>query len=76
MLPFIRGITLAPSSTKRTPMKWIALLTPFDKEPAGRIRQGLGDAGGLTQFGVNRLQLPPGAWSGRRHWHTEGSNAF
>jgi uncharacterized cupin superfamily protein len=45
---------------------------PFDKEPAGRIRQRLGDAGGLTQFGVNRLQLPPGAWSSQRHWHTEG----
>ena len=45
---------------------------PFDKEPANRIRQRLGDAGGLTQFGVNRLQLPPGAWSSQRHWHTEG----
>ena len=45
---------------------------PFDNEPANRIRQRLGDAGGLTQFGVNRLQLPPGAWSSQRHWHTEG----
>jgi uncharacterized cupin superfamily protein len=24
----------------------------------------------LTQFGVNLLQLPPGAWSSQRHWHT------
>ena len=31
---------------------------PFDKEPANRIRQRLGDAGGLTQFGVNLLHLP------------------
>jgi uncharacterized cupin superfamily protein len=30
----------------------------------------LGDAGGLTQFGVNLLQLPPGAWSSQRHWHS------
>ena len=45
---------------------------PFAKEPANRIRQRLGDAGGLTQFGVNLLQLPPGAWSSQRHWHTEG----
>jgi len=43
---------------------------PFDREPADRIRQRLGDAGGLTQFGVNLLQLPPGAWSSQRHWHT------
>ena len=27
-------------------------------------------AGGLTQFGVNLLQLPPGAWSSQRHWHS------
>ena len=43
---------------------------PFDKEPANRIRQRLGDVGGLTQFGVNLLHLPPGAWSSQRHWHS------
>jgi uncharacterized cupin superfamily protein len=42
---------------------------PFGREAAQRTRQRLGDAGGLTQFGVNRLQLPPGAWSSQRHWH-------
>ena len=42
---------------------------PFDKEVAHRIRQRLGEAGGLTQFGVNLLHLPPGAWSSQRHWH-------
>jgi uncharacterized cupin superfamily protein len=36
----------------------------------GRIRQALGDTGGLTQFGVNLLQLPPGGWSAQRHWHS------
>jgi uncharacterized cupin superfamily protein len=25
---------------------------------------------GLSQFGVNLLTLPPGAWSSQRHWHT------
>jgi uncharacterized cupin superfamily protein len=35
-----------------------------------RIRQRLGDAAGLTQFGVNLLQLSPGAWSAQRHWHS------
>ena len=43
---------------------------PFHEKAAHRIRQRLGDAGGLTQFGVNLLQLPPGAWSSQRHWHS------
>lgn len=43
---------------------------PFDKPCATRIRQALGDAGGVRQFGVNRLTLPPGAWSSQRHWHS------
>lgn len=42
---------------------------PFDAPVAQRRRQRLGDAGGLTQFGVNRIELPPGCWSGQRHWH-------
>jgi uncharacterized cupin superfamily protein len=33
--------------------------------------QELGDAAGLTQFGVNRVVLPPGAASSLRHWHTD-----
>lgn len=44
---------------------------PFDQQPANRARQRLGDAGGLTQFGVNLLRLPPGSWSSQRHWHSE-----
>ena len=35
----------------------------------GRERKGLGDAGGLTQFGVNYTRLKPGAASAHRHWH-------
>lgn len=42
----------------------------FARQTANRVRQRLGDAGGLTQFGVNLLQLPPGAWSSQRHWHS------
>lgn len=30
----------------------------------------LGDAVGLTQFGVNLVVLPPGVWSSQRHWHS------
>jgi uncharacterized cupin superfamily protein len=44
---------------------------PFDQPCRGRRRQKLGDAAGLTQFGVNLLVLPPGAWSSQRHWQTE-----
>src|SRR6185437_732878 len=36
----------------------------------GRTRRALGNAAGLTQFGVNLLTLPPGAASSQRHWHS------
>ncbi|WP_395644650.1 cupin domain-containing protein [Terricaulis sp.] len=42
----------------------------FAAASADRIRQRLGDAGGLTDFGVNLMRLPPGNWSSQRHWHT------
>jgi len=35
----------------------------------GRIKRALGNAGGLTQFGVNLTTLEPGAASAHRHWH-------
>ncbi len=35
-----------------------------------RIKRVLGDALGLTNFGVNLVTLPPGAWSAQRHWHS------
>jgi uncharacterized cupin superfamily protein len=43
---------------------------PFDAPCAQRTRRGLGDAGGLTDFGVNLMTLPPGGWSSQRHWHS------
>jgi len=43
---------------------------PFDAPCTARMRQRLGDAAGLTDFGVNLLRLPPGAWSSQRHWHS------
>jgi len=48
---------------------------PFDEPCLSRERKKLGDAAGLSQFGVNLLRLPPGAWSSQRHWHT-GSDEF
>ncbi|GAA0581298.1 cupin domain-containing protein [Rhizomicrobium electricum] len=44
---------------------------PYDTPCLDRVRQQLGDAGGLTQFGVNLLTLQPGVWSAQRHWHVE-----
>lgn len=35
-----------------------------------RVWKKLGDAAGLTQFGVNLLTLAPGVWSSQRHWHS------
>jgi uncharacterized cupin superfamily protein len=43
---------------------------PFDQPCLDRVRRRLGDAGGLTDFGVNLLELAPGVWSSQRHWHT------
>jgi uncharacterized cupin superfamily protein len=43
---------------------------PFDKPCRARGRKKLGDAAGLTQFGINLLRLP-GVWSSQRHWHME-----
>jgi uncharacterized cupin superfamily protein len=43
---------------------------PYDIPCNGRVRQRLGDAAGLNDFGVNRLRLPPGGWSSQRHWHS------
>jgi uncharacterized cupin superfamily protein len=42
---------------------------PYDVPCQARGRRRLGDAFLLTQFGVNLLELPPGAWSSQRHWH-------
>ncbi|SCB29854.1 Uncharacterized conserved protein, cupin superfamily [Bradyrhizobium yuanmingense] len=43
---------------------------PFNAPCAERIRKRLGDAGGLSDFGVNLMRLPPGTWSSQRHWHS------
>jgi uncharacterized cupin superfamily protein len=43
---------------------------PFAEAVNGRSRQALGEAGGLTQFGANLVELLPGAASSQRHWHS------
>ena len=44
--------------------------SPYDEPCRRRFRRKLGDAAGLTQFGVNLQRLPPGGWSSQRHWHS------
>lgn len=43
---------------------------PFDQPCVERVRQRIGHAGGLRDFGVNLMRLPPGGWSSQRHWHS------
>jgi uncharacterized cupin superfamily protein len=43
---------------------------PFAAPCAARTRRRLGQTGGLKDFGVNLMTLPPGGWSSQRHWHS------
>ena len=43
---------------------------PLKRRVAGRVKRKLGDACGLSQFGVNLVTLEPGSESALRHWHT------
>ena len=43
--------------------------SPYAEMVAGRSSLRLGQAAGLTQFGVNLVMLEPGAISSLRHWH-------
>ncbi len=43
---------------------------PLRSRVAQRMKRKLGDACGLTQFGVNLVTLGPGSESALRHWHT------
>ena len=43
---------------------------PFQATTANRRKRALTDALGLTQFGVNVTELPPGTASALRHWHS------
>jgi uncharacterized cupin superfamily protein len=43
---------------------------PFRSRMGDRMKRRLGDACGLTRFGVNLVTLSPGGQSALRHWHT------
>lgn len=42
---------------------------PFDEPCKTRSVRRIAAAGQLTQFGVNHVTVPPGAWASQRHWH-------
>lgn len=44
---------------------------PFRSRMGERVKRRLGDACGLTHFGVNLVTLGPGGQSALRHWHTK-----
>lgn len=62
-MPRIDPATAPTGSGSRYP-------APFDEPCRSRHWRRLGDAAGLTQFGVNLLTLPSGGWSSQRHWHS------
>lgn len=43
---------------------------PYRSRVLPREKRALGDACGITKFGVNHTTLPPGKESSMRHWHT------
>ena len=43
---------------------------PYRSRMGARVKRRLGDACGLTRFGVNLVTLPSGGQSALRHWHT------
>lgn len=43
---------------------------PYRSRMGDRRKRALGDACGLTKFGVNLVSLAPGGRSALRHWHT------
>lgn len=44
---------------------------PHHLRTRSREKRALGDAAGLTQFGVNLTRLPPGSATALPHWHVQ-----
>lgn len=62
-MPAIRATDLAARTGSLYP-------EPFRSRVLPREKRALGDAFGLTGFGVNLTVLHPGAESSMRHWHS------
>ena len=62
--PAIDPRTITPLTTSGYP-------EPFRSRVLPREKRALGDALGITRFGVNLTTLMPGKESSMRHWHTQ-----
>ena len=62
-MPALDPASVAPRSGSGYP-------APYRDAVAKREKRALGDALGLTHFGVNLVRLPPGTASAQRHWHS------
>lgn len=61
--PAIDCASVAPRNSSGYP-------EPYRSRVLPREKRALGDAFGLSRFGVNLTTLPPGKESSMRHWHT------
>lgn len=61
--PALDPMAVTPRTGSRYP-------APFGAAVAAREKRALGDAVGLSHFGVNLVRLPTGTASAQRHWHT------
>jgi uncharacterized cupin superfamily protein len=68
MAPRLRSPALDPQTVPER--RGSSYPEPYRAQVEARIKRPLGDATGLTQFGVNLVELPPGCWSSQRHWHS------
>lgn len=62
-MPALRALDLPARTSSLYP-------EPFRSRVLPREKRALGDAFGLTGFGVNLTVLHPGAESSMRHWHS------
>jgi uncharacterized cupin superfamily protein len=64
-------LTLPALDPATLPIKQGSSYPPLYRDAVeGRRWRALGDAAGLTQFGVNLVEMAPGSWSSQRHWHS------
>ena len=63
-MPKINIASIPAQQIASYPKKFAAVI-------AGREKQKLGDAAGISQFGVNITRIKPGSASALRHWHEQ-----
>jgi uncharacterized cupin superfamily protein len=68
MNPELRSPALDPQTVQAR--RGSSYPAPFRAAVEARLKRPLGDHLGISQFGVNLVELPPGCWSSQRHWHS------